>query len=259
MTATDHRAPGARKPIVAVTACVKEVEGLPFHAVGDKYLQALTKGADTIPLMVPALGATIDLDSVLLMVDGLLITGSTSNVHPDMYRATPSGKAVKHDPARDATTLSLIPRAIELGIPVLAICRGQQEMNVALGGTLHQHVNELDRMLDHRGDHSLPPAERYGPAHEINLIRGGMLHELAGADRITVNSVHHQAIDRLGDGLAVEARAPDGVIEAVRVQDAPALALGVQWHPEANFRDNPTSARLFAAFGDACRAHGAAR
>lgn len=250
---TLSRAAARQRPVIGVPACIKEVEGHPFHAVGDKYLRAAAEGADALPLVVPALGRAIDVDTVLSMVDGLLVTGSTSNVHPDLYGGPQSREGVKHDAARDATTLPLIRRAAELGVPLLAICRGLQEMNVAFGGSLHQHVHELPGKLDHRDDKSLPVAERYGPAHEVALAEGGRLRALAGAARITVNSLHHQAIDRLGEGLAVEARADDGVIEAVRIEDAPGFTIGVQWHPEADFRHNPTSARLFEAFGAACR------
>lgn len=229
------------------------VEGHVSHAVVATYIEAAAEGAGGLPLVLPALGDAVDIDRVLSMVDGVLITGSTSNVHPDRYHGPQSREGVKHDPARDATTLPLIRRAIELGVPLLGICRGLQEINVAFGGSLHQHVHELPGKLDHRDDDSLPVAERFRPAHEVTLTEGGLLHGLAGTGRIMVNSLHHQAIDRLGEGLVVEARADDGVIEAVRIENAPGFAVGVQWHPEADFHDNPTSARLFETFGDACR------
>jgi putative glutamine amidotransferase len=151
--------------------------------------------------------------------------------------------------------LPLIRRALGLGVPLLAICRGLQELNVALGGTLHQEVHELAGRLDHRSDKSVPPAERYQAAHSVRIAPGGVLEKLLGGVRtIEVNSLHAQAIDRLADGLAIEALAPDGTIEAVSVRNAPGFALAVQWHPEWRLLDNPTSRRLFAAFGAACRA-----
>jgi putative glutamine amidotransferase len=138
-------------------------------------------------------------------------------------------------------------------LPVLAICRGFQEMNVAYGGTLHQRLHELDGYIDHREDESAPLEEQYGPAHEVLLEPGGWLRTIAGQDRLQVNSLHWQGISTLGEGLRVEARAPDGVIEAFRAAGSEDFALGLQWHPEWQFELNPFSGALFAAFGDAAR------
>ena len=184
-------------------------------------------------------------------IDGLLLTGSPSNVEPRHYRGTPSAPGTLHDPARDATTLPLIRKAVEAGVPVFGICRGFQEMNVAFGGTLHQKLHELPGKLDHRDDESQPLDVQYGPAHDVTLEPGGVLRTLAGADRIRVNSLHSQGIDRLGPELAVEARAPDGLIEAFRVRAAERFAVAVQWHPEWQVMSNPFSQALFAAFGAA--------
>ena len=159
-----------------------------------------------------------------------------------------------HDPARDLTTLNLIPKAIAKGVPVLAICRGFQEMNIALGGTLWQKVQDVPGMRDHREDKEQPLDVQYAPAHEIELVRGGYLHGLAGADRVVVNSLHSQGVQTLGGNLEIEARAPDGLIEAFRVSNAPGFALAVQWHPEWQVLKNPFSHAMFAAFGDAARA-----
>jgi putative glutamine amidotransferase len=158
-----------------------------------------------------------------------------------------------HDPNRDATTIPLIPQAIAAGVPVLAVCRGFQEMNVAYGGTLHQRLHEVAGLSDHREDESAPLEVQYGPAHEVRLEPGGRLRAIAGRDRIVVNSLHWQGIDLLGQGLTVEARAPDGVIEAIGVADASTFALGVQWHPEWQFEKSEFSRALLAAFGEACR------
>jgi putative glutamine amidotransferase len=158
-----------------------------------------------------------------------------------------------HDPARDATTLPLIRRAVQAGVPVLGICRGFQEMNVAFGGTLHQRLHEVPGYLDHRDDETQPLEVQYGPAHEVTLEPGGVLRTLTASERIRVNSLHSQGIERLGEGLAVEARAPDGVIEAFRVPAARRFALAVQWHPEWQVMSNPFSRALFATFGDASR------
>jgi putative glutamine amidotransferase len=221
--------------------------------VGEKYIEAVTAGARAVPVLIPALGSEIDLPSLLDACDGLLFTGSASNVEPHHYGGPASVPGTLHDPDRDATTLPLIPRAIAAGLPVLAICRGFQEMNVAYGGTLHQRLHEVAGNLDHREDESSPLDVQYGPAHEVLLEPGGALRKIAGQDRLQVNSLHWQGIQSLGKDLAVEARAPDGVIEAFRVADAANFALSVQWHPEWQFAKNPFSSALFAAFGEASR------
>jgi putative glutamine amidotransferase len=183
-------------------------------------------------------------------LSGLLIPGSPSNVHPSLYGGGESETPDFHDLERDHTTLPLIRAAIASGIPVLAICRGIQELNVALGGSLHQRIHTLSDRLDHRGGPG-PHETRYGPKHSIEVT--GRLARIVGADSITVNSLHGQAIDRLGDGLVAEAHAPDGTVEAVAMPSAPGWLLGVQWHPEWGFAANPHSVAIFAAFGDACR------
>jgi putative glutamine amidotransferase len=227
--------------------------------VGEKYIDAVASGARAMPVLIPALGANLDLPSLLDACDGLLLTGSASNVEPYHYGGPASEPGTLHDPNRDATTLPLIPRAIAAGLPVLAICRGFQEMNVAYGGTLCQRLHEVAGYQDHREDETAPLEVQYGPAHEVSLEPGGWLRDLAGGERLQVNSLHWQGIDRLGKDLKVEARAPDGVIEAFRVAEAPTFALGLQWHPEWQFAQNPFSSALFAAFGDASRARALSR
>lgn len=221
----------------------------PFHCVGEKYILAALEGAGAVPVLIPSLGDPLA-EGILSRLDGLLLPGSPSNVEPHHYQGPDSTPGTWHDPHRDATTLPLIPRAIEDGVPLLGICRGFQEINVALGGSLHQQLHEAG-FDDHRDDESQSLEVQYGPAHEVLLTPGGWLREWARAERITVNSLHSQGVDRLGQGLVVEARAPDGVIEAIRVADAPAFALAVQWHPEWQFSQNDFSRALFAAFGAA--------
>ena len=249
-----------RPPVIGVPACLAQREGFNYHQVGGKYVDSVIDGAGGLPLLIPALGPRLDADAVLAEVDGLLITGSPSNVEPRHYGGPAPRPETALDPARDATTLPLIRRALDLGVPLLAICRGLQELNVALGGTLHQDVHELPGRADHRSNKTVPLQERYGPVHPVELVPGGTMQRLLdGAGTIEVNSLHAQAIDRLAERLAVEALAPDGTIEAVRVVDAPGFALGVQWHPEWRVLENPVSRRLFAAFGAACRARQRAR
>jgi putative glutamine amidotransferase len=241
------------KPLIGIPADRRLLGPHPFHCVGEKYIAAVAEAAGAVPVLMPVLGER-DLDTWLEHLDGILLTGSPSNVEPRRYAGPASDPDTLHDPHRDETTLPLIPRAIETGLPLFAVCRGFQEMNVAFGGTLWQKVQEVPGKLDHREDKEQPLEVQYAPAHEVELVRGGHLHKLAGADRVRVNSLHSQGVQTLGAGLEVEARAPDGLVEAFRVAAAPGFALAVQWHPEWQVLKNPFAHALFAAFGDAARA-----
>src|SRR5690242_9653796 len=231
----------AVRPLIGLPAD-RRVLGLhPFHVVGDKYARAVLEGADCLPLLIPALAEELGMDELLTRLDGLVFTGSASNVEPHHYSGPPSDPGTLHDPARDATTLPLIRKAVAAGMPVFGICRGFQEMNVAFGGTLHQKVHQIEGKLNHREDESRELDVQYGPAHEVTLEPRGLLHQVSGQDRVMVNSLHSQGIDRLGEGLSVEARAPDGLVEAFRVQRAQSFAVAVQWHPEWKVMSNPFS------------------
>ena len=234
--------------VVGIPACERTRNELLWHETPARYAAAVFGAAGALPLMIPPMGPAQL--AVLDRLDGLLLPGSPSNVHPRHYEGGESLTPEHHDHQRDATVLPLIRAAIARGVPLLAICRGIQELNVALGGTLHQLVHELDGRRDHRGG-SGTVEERYGPKHKVML--SGWLARLIGAGEITVNSLHSQAIERPAPGLVVEARAEDGTIEAVRVETAPGFAIGVQWHPEWGYADNPASLALFRAFGEACR------
>jgi putative glutamine amidotransferase len=249
----------SRLPLIGIPADRRLCGKHYFHMAGEKYIEAVAAGANAVPVLIPALGSEIDWPSLLDACDGLLLTGSASNVEPHHYGGPASEPGTLHDPNRDATTLPLIPRAIAAGLPVLAICRGFQEMNVAFGGTLYPRLHEVSGYLDHREDESTSLDVQYGPAHEVLLEPGGALRKIAGQDRLQVNSLHWQGIKTLGKDLVVEARAPDGVVEAFRVGSAPNFALSVQWHPEWQFEKNPFSRALFAAFGDASRARSVER
>lgn len=251
------------KPLIGLPACVQDIDGMAYHAAGEKYVAAVAVGAGGMPLVIPSLPPGMasgdDLGRLVESLDGLLVTGSPSNVWPDEYGGEASRPGTRHDRARDATTLPLIRLAIERALPLLAICRGCQELNVALGGTLHQNIQDLPGRIDHRADPSQPREVRYGLAHGVGLVPGGALAELAGETEIEVNSLHAQGIDRLAPGLVVEATAPDGTIEGVRVDDAPGFAIGIQWHPEWRFEDTLFARRLFAAFGEAALNRASAR
>ena len=241
-----------RLPLIGIPADRRLCGKHYFHMVGEKYIEAIAAGAHAMPVLIPALGSELDLETLLAACDGLLFTGSASNVEPHHYGGPASEPGTLHDPNRDATTLPLIPQAVAAGLPVLAICRGFQEMNVAYGGTLHQRLHEAG-YSDHREDESAPLEVQYGPAHEILLEPGGLLRRIGGQDRLQVNSLHWQGIDALGRDLRVEAHASDGVIEAFQLAGSAAFAVGLQWHPEWQFERNPFSRALFAAFGDASR------
>jgi putative glutamine amidotransferase len=245
------------RPLIGIPADRRIVGHHAYHMVGEKYARAVMEAGQAVPVLIPSLAEELSFEELLERLDGLLFTGSASNVEPYRYQGSPSEPGTLHDPARDATTLPLIRKAVQAGVPVFGICRGFQEMNVAFGGTLHQKLHELPGKLDHRDDETQPLEVQYGPAHEVRLEPGGVLRSLACGDCIRVNSLHNQGIDRLGGELLVEARAPDGVIEAFRVGDARRFALAVQWHPEWQVMSNPFSRALFAAFGDSCleRAH----
>jgi putative glutamine amidotransferase len=240
----------APKPIVLVPACNKMVGKHPFHIAGKKYIDAV-RLAGCQPVVVPT-ATPEELDALLALADGVLLTGSPSNVHPSHFDEDVHDPALPLDTDRDAWTLPLIPKALDGGVPFFAICRGTQETNVALGGSLHQAVHEIDGHMDHRDPDDEPADVQYAPAHSIDVLPGGVLSRLLQQSRIQVNSLHGQAVNRLAAGLRVEARAPDGVIEAFSKPDAPGFNLAVQWHPEWQAASNPVSMTLLTAFGQAC-------
>ncbi len=243
-----------RRPIVGFPCDRRMLGAHPFHVVGEKYIAAVREGADAIPVLLPVLDPPVAAEDFLAGIDGLLFTGSPSNVAPRHYGGPAPRPGVLQDEHRDATALPLLRAAIAAGKPVLAICRGLQELNVAFGGTLHQHVQEVPGRADHREKKDAPLDEQYGPAHPVEVAPGGRLAELIRERTFRVNSLHSQGIDRLAPGLFAEALAPDGQIEAVSMPGAKGFVLGVQWHPEWAWSDNPVSRAIFAAFGNALRA-----
>lgn len=222
---------------------------------GEKYLQALIDGADALPLVLPALADSLDTDELLANCDGLFLTGSPSNIEPHHYGGEAPREGNLDDPERDALALPLARRALETGVPLFAVCRGFQELNVALGGSLHQHVREVPGYHNHKEDPGDPVDIQYGPAHPVTLIDGGLLAKLHGSAQVTVNSLHGQGVRKLAAGVTVEAVADDGLVEAFTVDAAQSFALAVQWHPEWRVTENPFSMKMFQAFGAACRAY----
>ncbi|MDN5926228.1 MAG: gamma-glutamyl-gamma-aminobutyrate hydrolase family protein [Hyphomicrobiales bacterium] len=247
------------QPLVAVSTDTKAFENYVWHATPEQYLEAAVSAAGVFPVLIPSFGKRLDLDALLAAVDGVMVTGSKSNVHPSLYGGEASEANGPYDPARDATTLPLIRKAVERGVPLLAICRGIQEMNVALGGTLATEIQEREGAIDHRAPAGVSQSERFAIRQKVSIQPGSCLAGIFGAGDIQVNSLHRQGVDRLGPRLDVEAVAEDGTVEAVSVRGAPAFAVGVQWHPEYWAHKDDTSRRIFEAFGDAVRTHSAMR
>ncbi|HEY4078436.1 MAG TPA: gamma-glutamyl-gamma-aminobutyrate hydrolase family protein [Rhizomicrobium sp.] len=236
-----------RKLVVGLPTDRRIFDGMPTHQVNDEYITAVRDGVGALAFLIPATDTPLAVDDILDAVDGLLITGAPSNVAPSHYGAT-ARPGIALDPARDAITLPLLRAAIARGTPVLAICRGFQELNVALGGTLHQHVHEIAGRLDHREPPDAPRDEEYAYAHAIHIVPDSLLGRVSGMTDAMVNSLHHQGIDRLAPGLFADASAPDGQIEAVSLPGAPGFLLGVQWHPEWRWAEDGLSRTIFAAF-----------
>jgi putative glutamine amidotransferase len=250
----------AARPVIVAIPCDRAMKGPhPFHMVGEKYIAALRDGAGLLPMLIPVLDPPIRTQDILDSVDALFFTGAPSNVSPARYGGEPPREGVLQDEHRDATTLPLLKSAIAAGVPTFCVCRGFQELNVAFGGTLHQHVHEIAGRMDHRENKQASLEEQYGPAHDVIVQDGGLLSALLGEKRFAVNSLHSQAIADLAPGLRVEATAPDGTIEAVSMPGAKGYLLGVQWHPEWNWAANPVSRALYAGFADAARKAAQAR
>jgi putative glutamine amidotransferase len=243
------------RPLVAVTADFK-ITDRPTHLVYDQYIRPLAEISGCQPILIPALGPLTDVAGLLDTVAGVLLTGSPSNVHPARYGMEPHPDAEPFDVERDATSFPLIAATLERRTPLFAICRGHQELNVALGGTLHPAVHSLPGRMDHRAPADAPLPERFALRHRVKLRPDGPIARIVGADEIMINSVHRQAIDRVADRLRVEGEAEDGTIEAVSLRDYPGFALSVQWHPEFLAASDQPSRRLFEAFGEAVRTGG---
>jgi putative glutamine amidotransferase len=251
--------PHLPKPLVAVAANFRHFDGHPVHLVPDTYVDAVADVSGGIPLIIPAIGKRTDVDGLLARIDGLVLPGSPSNVYPPLYGEEPTPDHEPYDHDRDATVMPLIRAAIAQGVPLLAICRGFQELNVALGGTLHTEIQTIPGRMDHRAPEHPERDTRYGIRQDVTIIEGCCLARIAHEGHARVNSLHRQGVGRLADSLSIDATAPDGTIEAVTVHGARTFAMGMQWHPEYWAATDPLSRKIFEAFGDAIRARAQTR
>ena len=248
----------APRPAVAIPCCVRTEGAHSVHQVTEKYITLVADRVNAVPFLIPALGDHLTPEEILARFDGLLLTGSRSNVEPHHYGAEKVPE-LAHDPARDAVTLPLIRAAVAADLPIVAICRGIQELNAALGGTLFQQVQHVPGRIDHRSPREGTLEQKYAhTAHPVALTPGGRFAAWAGSTELMVNSLHQQGIDTPAKGLVVEAVAPDGQIEGVTLPGK-TFVVGVQWHPEFRCAEVPFACNLFDAFGDACRRRAAER
>lgn len=235
-------------PLVGCVCNHRIIAGRPRQMADESYLNAVREGVGALPLLIPALDPPIPVEYVLEAVDGLIFTGSASNVAPHRYGGPIPRKDTLLDERRDATTLPLLKAAIAAGKPVLCVCRGFQELNVALGGTLHQHVHEVKGRFDHRELSHASPDVQFGPAHPVTVNEGGLLARIVPRRGFSVNSLHSQGIDKLAPALFADAEALDGQIEAVSMPGAKGFVLGLQWHPEWRWAESEISRAIFTAF-----------
>ncbi len=249
-------------PVVGVIGNSLLVENkFPAYSVGERNLRAVAQAAGALPLMFAGAPEITDIGALLDAVDGILLTGARANVHPTRFGHAANPKHEPYDERRDALALALTEACVARGVPLLGVCRGFQEMNVAFGGSLHPEIRELPGRMNHRmtrlenGEIHPDPTVVFADRHDVRLTPGGVFAKLFGAETIRVNSLHGQGILEPGKRIVVEGVAEDGTIEAIRIAEAPGFALGVQWHAEYEANRNPVNRALFAAFGQALKAH----
>ncbi|WP_209424637.1 gamma-glutamyl-gamma-aminobutyrate hydrolase family protein [Pararhodobacter sp. SW119] len=223
----------------------------PAHAGGTMNSQAIAEVANALPLLIPSDPRFVSVNELLEVCDGFLLTGGRPNVHPEEYGEDPTPAHGDFDRGRDAIALPLVRACVERGQPFLGVCRGFQEVNVALGGTLHPEIRDLPGRMNHR----MPPdgtiEEKFALRHSVRFTDGGVFHRILGAEEVMTNSLHGQGIKTPGKRIVIDGHAPDGTPEAIYVNDAPGFSLSVQWHPEWNAAHDPVSRPLFQKFGEA--------
>jgi len=245
----------ARKPVVLMSMGAQERKGHDYQVMTVKYIRPLVEHAGCVPLLVPTCCGTDDIAQYLSMADGVYLTGAGSNIDPALYGQTNLTPEKQQDKDRDNFDLPLILAALKMGLPIFAVCRGMQEINVALGGDLHQKLYAVPGKDDHREDGEGSVEEQYADVHKVSFEPDSWIAKVLGKTEIAVNSLHGQSIKTLGKGVRVIGRAEDTAIEAIDLPDYPQFTLGVQWHPEWKAASNPNSINLFAAFGHACRSY----
>lgn len=246
------------KPVVGVIANTHFMEERYYvQGVGNRILTAVAEVANALPLMFAGARTMTDIDALLASVDGILLTGARSNVHPSRYGMEPDTRHAPFDDDRDEVALAVIAICVERGVPLFGICRGLQEMNVAFGGSLHPEIRDLPGRMNHRmtridtGEIHPDPAVVFADRHDVALRKDGPFARLLGCETIRVNSLHGQGVLEPGQRVIVEGVAEDGTVEAISIADAPGFALGVQWHAEYDPQTNPINRKLFQAFGTA--------
>ncbi len=242
------------RPIVGISGNFYLIDrSYPVHATGTMNSEAISKVAQALPLMIPSNPELVAIEELMDACDGFLFTGGRPNVHPEEYGEPVTDSHGFFDRDRDRVTLPLIRACVARGQPILALCRGFQELNVAFGGTLHPEIRDLPERMNHR----MPPDgtldEKFALRHTVLLQPGSVFAQIFESEKVMVNSLHGQGIKRKGDRIVVEGRAPDGTEEAIRVDGAEGFALGVQWHPEYHASEDPVSWALFREFGRALR------
>ena len=244
-----------RKPVVGIITNLFMInDQYPAQITGNMYIEAIAAVAAAVPMIIPSLPDCIDIDEIMGLCDGFLFTGGRPNVHPEEYGHAPTESHGAFDRGRDRVVLPLIRACVENGQPVLGVCRGFQEFNVAMGGTLHPEIRDIPGRINHR----MPPKgtleDKYANRHLVQLSPDSPFARMIGADEVMVNSLHGQGIEEPGPRIIVDGYAPDGTAEAISIENAPGFAMAVQWHPEYNAANDPVSKPLFEAFGEALMA-----
>ncbi len=257
------------RPLIGVSGELKDFNGFDIQSAGHKYVFSVVEGFGGMPVILPALGdveanGSYAVAELVDRLDGIVLTGGRSNIEPHHYGGEPFRPETYRDPTRDSTTLPLVRTAVDRGVPLFGVCRGIQEINVALGGTLHAYLWEVEGKRDHRMPQTDVLEERFAPRHRVHLTPGSYFAKIAdaagiGNDDIIVNSLHSQAIDQPAKGLVVEALSEDGVIEGISMPNATDFVVGVQWHAEFRVLDHPFNRALYAEFGKAAKRRSAAR